>query len=632
MLRPASRPALALILALAAVTAARPAAAATRYVSPGGSDSNSGASAALAWRTIAKANASAQPGDVILVANGTYADFPNPAVSGSPGNRIAYVGNLSSPGSVVITPGGTISDNDVTIKGFRLASGFSMAGTRDSLADCEVLGGRSDVSAANDCALARLNVNAQRFWMFGSETDTIPQAQRDTIRDCVFNLSSNDPNGHTVRFKAITACVFERNRWNIVVGPASVGSSATKLFTVRHCRFIDSHWDITNNCTGASDEAGWFMQRDYTQSNTWVRDTIEMGGAGEVQFFGSGSGSWPGTVMNNSYDGLVVKLYGTPSYGAAMFYQDQAQWETLRNCVFVGSRSGLVFNVGLWGPLLVDHCTSVGFSPDFGAAGMDAGGTTVWGGTSVFHSNLFATASVAPRDVGSASFYVPVNIARGHLSGNWNVYSGPMVRDSSIFMAGGGGVSAPGVGKPWCVASGADSNSVFGAAQFVNATGVRAFDAHLTAGSAAIGAGVGGSDAGAYPVNATAETQPPLAIGNLVVVSTSPSTMTLQWAAPADAPTGGLVSAYDVRMSTSAITDLGTFGAATAVSGAPAPGAPGAFQSVSVSGLNSGTQYWYAVRSRDAAGNWSPLSNVVVQTAGVDVIPPAVINDLGAGP
>ncbi|MFN8587663.1 MAG: hypothetical protein U0704_07645 [Candidatus Eisenbacteria bacterium] len=603
--------------------------AATRYVSPTGSDTNTGATLATAWRTISKANASAVAGDVIWIADGTYAHFPVPAVNGSPSARITYVGNLKNPGAVVITPSGILGKTDVTIKGMTLNNGFDLTGVRDSIADCLVFGSRSNLWAADDCVLARLTVNSERFWFYGNEIDSLPVAERDTIVDCTFNLNVVSGGSHTVRLRALDRCVFARNRWNEVVGSGGVSSSFFKLFWVRNCQFLDSHWDLVNNCTGSCDEAGWFMQRDFTQGNLWARDTIEMGGAGEVQFFGSGSGSFPGTVMNNTYDRVVVKQYGNSSYGAAMVYQDAARWDTLTNCTFVGKDSGLLINGSNMGPILIDHCTVVGFNPTLGTLGFDVGGSTTWTGTMTLRSNIFYTHGNSPRSNNRAALYVPVSVAQGHLVANNNVFYGPMSRDSLIYMAGFG-TSAPGVGKPWCVRMAADSLSISGSPRFLDTTSVRNFDARLGTGSMARAAGWGGSDAGSFwSASPAPDLSGPTPVSDLAARNVSDSQMLLTWTAPADLPTGTGAAAYDLRWSNLPITDL-NFGSATALASEPQPGAPGSYQSFAFGGLTSGATYYIAVRAQDAAGNWSTVSNVIQVIASLDQTAPAAIIDLSA--
>ena len=60
------------------------------------------------------------------------------------------------------------------------------------------------------------------------------------------------------------------------------------------------------------------------------------------------------------------------------------------------------------------------------------------------------------------------------------------------------------------------------------------------------------------------------------------------------------------------------------------PGAPGAYQQFTFSGLTSGATYYVALRAQDKAGNWSTVSNVVNVIASLDQTPPAAIIDLSA--
>ncbi len=98
--------------------------------------------------------------------------------------------------------------------------------------------------------------------------------------------------------------------------------------------------------------------------------------------------------------------------------------------------------------------------------------------------------------------------------------------------------------------------------------------------------------------------------------------LTLSWTSPGDDGAIGTAAAYEVRMSTSAITS-GNYSGATLVTGAPTPRAAGTLQSVKVRGLTRGTTYWFAIKTRDDANNWSGISNVVQFDWTFDTAPPA---------
>jgi hypothetical protein len=72
----------------------------------------------------------------------------------------------------------------------------------------------------------------------------------------------------------------------------------------------------------------------------------------------------------------------------------------------------------------------------------------------------------------------------------------------------------------------------------------------------------------------------------------------------------GTATSYDVRYSTSPITNLTSFGTATQVVGEPSPQVAGSLETLQVN-LAPGT-YYFALRTKDEANNTSGLSNVPV--------------------
>ena len=116
-------------------------------------------------------------------------------------------------------------------------------------------------------------------------------------------------------------------------------------------------------------------------------------------------------------------------------------------------------------------------------------------------------------------------------------------------------------------------------------------------------------------------------ISDLAAGTTTWAKVPLTWTAIDDGSLGTYAS-YDLRYSTTGpITDDTTFNAATAVTGVPAPKAPGQAESFAVTYLNPSTTYYFAIKAIDAMGNRSPLSNCV--TAITPVAP--AITDLTPG-
>lgn len=94
------------------------------------------------------------------------------------------------------------------------------------------------------------------------------------------------------------------------------------------------------------------------------------------------------------------------------------------------------------------------------------------------------------------------------------------------------------------------------------------------------------------------------------------TSVTLTWTAPGDDGNTGTAAQYEIRYSTSPI-NASNFGSATLVAGAPAPLPAGTQQTMFVTGLQTVTPYWVAMRTADERGNWSAISNVVSFTSSV---------------
>lgn len=493
------------MLALAAlVCVAHRATAATWFVNSSGNDANIGTSS-QPWATLARANQMAQPGDIVHIADGIYADFPNPAHSG--GARIRYIGNLVTPQKVAITFPGKLTGSDVTVSGFDLRAGFTMTATRDSLAWCSVGGGKSELLASNDCVIAHCTFGAERFWMVGGETDTTVKALRDTLTDCVLSLSPTGPGSHTVRFQNLEQAVVQHSQFRLDIAAAAVDASATKFFFVKHCVFADCNWDVTSRCTSGCDETGWFVLRDVTQHNAFVRDSITLRGPGSMQLFASASGSYPGSVIHNRWDQCVVRQSGTSTYNAAMVYQDQAQGDTLTGCILIGQQAGLGFNAGIHAVML-DHCTLVGFGPTQGTLNLNNNASWT---TLRVRNSIVCTAGGS--GTGSAPVVASLTSALGHLISDHNLYFGPVAATSAISITGLG-LSGIGSGTTWCSQLGADCHSLFASPLFTNASAVLSFDPMLSAGSPARNLSDDGSDVGALTY---LDVSPPASVRDLRV-------------------------------------------------------------------------------------------------------------------
>jgi hypothetical protein len=98
------------------------------------------------------------------------------------------------------------------------------------------------------------------------------------------------------------------------------------------------------------------------------------------------------------------------------------------------------------------------------------------------------------------------------------------------------------------------------------------------------------------------DTTAPAPVGNLTAAATSPWSVKLNWTASGDDGVTGRAGFYDVRYSTSPIT-AANFASATRAPGEPAPATAGSAETLTVTGLDPGTVYYFAVNVADNAHN-----------------------------
>ena len=103
---------------------------------------------------------------------------------------------------------------------------------------------------------------------------------------------------------------------------------------------------------------------------------------------------------------------------------------------------------------------------------------------------------------------------------------------------------------------------------------------------------------------------PPHTIEDLSIVALGTTWIEVAWSAPSSAEGAGGVERYAIGFARAPLTDA-TWSAASLVSASPAPAEPGLPDSCRITGLLEDEVYWIAVRSIDALGTWSELSNVV---------------------
>jgi len=113
--------------------------------------------------------------------------------------------------------------------------------------------------------------------------------------------------------------------------------------------------------------------------------------------------------------------------------------------------------------------------------------------------------------------------------------------------------------------------------------------------------------------NNDADTTPPAAISDLAVSTTTVSSITLTWTAPGDDNMTGTSTSYDLRYATTTIDESNWASAIEAIN-EPTPQIASSTETMTVSGLEESTTYYFAIKTKDEADNESDLSNLASGT------------------
>jgi len=125
-----------------------------------------------------------------------------------------------------------------------------------------------------------------------------------------------------------------------------------------------------------------------------------------------------------------------------------------------------------------------------------------------------------------------------------------------------------------------------------------------------------------FPSAKAVDTTPPAAVTDLRVVSVNETSVSLQWTAPSD-PDDAVAKWYDVRYTTSGPLTESNFYSGTYYP-SPFPSPPGTTESFTLTGLQSGVMYWFAIKTSDTVPNWSVASNSPSATPGAPTNPPSL--------
>jgi hypothetical protein len=489
--------------------------------------------------SMATANSSAQAGDLVTIAAGTYTTGIHPAQNGSNVlGMITYVGSLSDPGSRNVASVILTDHEYISVKGIEITTTatYMLSGAHDSLSYCLISASYPQILGGSDNMMSNCTFNSNRFtvaatgamkpgWdnVASGVVDYVTHVARDTIRNCVINLSPLNSTSNTSYFRSAAEFVIDSTHFNVTATTNREGGSLVRFYYCEGFKVTDSKWTYYNTSTNAIDQSGFFAVRDSTHNMAFVRDTFNLTSTGPtpLSFMPSdhgniqvGADSVAGTAddpallghnsnSDNSYSYCVWKVIGPVRLNTgAIYYQDGASHQTFDHCTFVTNQDAMHFN-GRVNDLNIDHCTFISGAPaaravfDDGWTTLADGGTLQWTGSNSITNSIFATFSgTALREAMNLAY------AFTNITSNNNLFYTRRGSGYSIGWSPGAApafplLSAPGIGTEWHLLTGQDGLSIYGNPQFIDST-IATFNGRLRLTSPARGAGTGGSDIGAY--------------------------------------------------------------------------------------------------------------------------------------
>jgi parallel beta-helix repeat protein len=363
-----------------------PATAATYYVSPTGSDSNSGSSTAP-WRTLQKAANTMNPGDTTLIANGTYPGGITQTRDGTASARITF--RAINVGGVVIAGDQTTATdafyinqaNYVVVDGLTVQRG-RRAGIRVSLSNgvtirrCRLISNSrwgifTDYSddlllESNECAFS-----GTEHGIYVSNSGDRPIIRFNSLHDntCAGVQINADPGllnpSLGSRGDGITVgALVDRN---IIYNNGSGGAAGINLASVRSSRIVNNL--VFNNRAGGI--AGWddgYGNQWGSKNNVIVHNTV---------YFRPGEGRWCLSLKNGSTGNVVQNnILNGGARGAIEIDRDSSvssNYNLLRRAGSTGiatnEDTGAVYTLASWRSATGQDTQSIDADPLFVSPG-----------------------------------------------------------------------------------------------------------------------------------------------------------------------------------------------------------------------------------------------------------------------
>lgn len=305
---------------------------ASYYVSPYGSDLYDGTTAAKAWKTISKANATLPApsiANVIVYVAPTpgqaYADVPNPANAATGGYRYYFYGSPGDASQTKIQVAGgyaRLNKPYVNLVGFHFPGTLiiSSTATFDSIVSCRAGGiaHHGDYSVVSGSTIYLGNLAIGRGAGYG-DNGAIAGGAGQKIAGAVFrNSSVVAANSDTVvgigyyasgqKTEWVDSLLFRDNF--VVSSPTGPHTRVVGAQHTTRSNFIGNKYFIYSGLDGDGDNVNFWAHSDSSANNRWARDTLLSTGGVEVAMWSASPLRGRNRTLDSCYyqasDGIVM--------------------------------------------------------------------------------------------------------------------------------------------------------------------------------------------------------------------------------------------------------------------------------------------------------------------------------------
>jgi hypothetical protein len=606
------------------------------------------------------ANTASVAGDVVQMLSGTYGTAPNPTNSGNSVNPITYIGNPADPSAVVV-PSIIVNGHDyIQYRYFSCitgnAAGMRLDGQSDGtrIAGCIVRGdfmlGGFNQSELESCTVLPPIVAgalAHNYFVFGGQACPLNGGGEISGTKVNYNYiylraeaghqycSSADPI-FKIWGLPTNGLIWTRNKVIVVFGPGADDSKrGAYVANSRWGNWTDNSWEFYDSTAAPSKAKLVLRHRDVWNNNVMTRDSIITHNCHGPTYFSTDGGP----VKCDPIDCPTVATTGCCG-------RDSLGWNTYQDSYYrFDGGPGINFQIGFNNDVFRRNVVvRNGNETDDNGGGAPLRVGSIDGDANITY-NTFAAFNTTDEPCINHSSSVwksgnVVNIKNNIFWRSFSTFTGgaSAVRyvlfsgrtydfnNNLMFYRAGSAFqiheqhncpSCTGDAQvslaTYTAATGQEAAGKYGSPRFVDSTFAN-FNGHLGAGSAAIGMGTGGTDAGAYQSGGGSnDVTPPAAITTLgynSVISGGTATATLNWYSVGDDDLTGTATSYDIRWSTSPLNS-GNFSTGNAVSSPPTPLVAGTLQTKAVTGLPLNTTIYFAIKAVDEAPNTGAISNVI---------------------